>query len=176
MHAPKVWLAHRSSQKMLPACPALYSMVAGVNVTQNADQRGRAFELAVGSTSDVGAVGDDGDDVHLPAKDGAYKREHLVVIPGENAGSSAHHCPLQTPATGTGSRLKTVMTKPTRQCRLCDSMRPKEDCEDQKGRSGLGCKAVLRDSATRLRPHARQDQLVRPRCAGEHGRNCWASH
>jgi predicted AAA+ superfamily ATPase len=34
---------------MLPACPALYSMAAGVNVAQNAEQRGRAFELAVGA-------------------------------------------------------------------------------------------------------------------------------
>jgi predicted AAA+ superfamily ATPase len=48
-YSPKAWLARSSSPKMLPACPALYSMVAGVNVTQNADQRGRAFELAVGA-------------------------------------------------------------------------------------------------------------------------------
>jgi hypothetical protein len=27
---------------------------------------------------DVGAVGDEGDDAHLPATDGAYQREHLV--------------------------------------------------------------------------------------------------
>lgn len=33
---------------MLLACTALYSMTAGVNVGQNAGQRGRAFELAVG--------------------------------------------------------------------------------------------------------------------------------
>jgi len=48
-YSPKAWLARSSSPKMLPACPALYSMAAGVNVSQNADQRGRAFELAVGA-------------------------------------------------------------------------------------------------------------------------------
>jgi len=47
--SPKAWLARSSSPKMLPACPALFSMAAGVNVWQNADQRGRAFELAVGA-------------------------------------------------------------------------------------------------------------------------------
>ena len=46
-YSPKAWLARSSSPKMLPACPALYSMAAGVNVVQNAEQRGRAFELAV---------------------------------------------------------------------------------------------------------------------------------
>ena len=45
----KAWLARSSSPKMLPACPALYSMAAGVNVAQNAEQPGRAFELAVGA-------------------------------------------------------------------------------------------------------------------------------
>jgi predicted AAA+ superfamily ATPase len=44
----KTWLARSSSPKMLPACPALYSMAAGVDVVQSAEQRGRAFELAVG--------------------------------------------------------------------------------------------------------------------------------
>jgi predicted AAA+ superfamily ATPase len=34
---------------MLPACPALFSMAACVNVLQNAEQLGRAFELAVGA-------------------------------------------------------------------------------------------------------------------------------
>lgn len=47
--SPKAWLARSSSPKMLPACPALFSMAAGVNVSQNAEQRGRAFELAVGA-------------------------------------------------------------------------------------------------------------------------------
>ena len=48
-YSPKAWLARSSSPKMLPACPALFSMAAGVNVLQNAEQRGRAFELAVGA-------------------------------------------------------------------------------------------------------------------------------
>ena len=48
-YSPKAWLSRSSSPKMLPACPALYSMAAGVNVSQNAEQRGRAFELAVGA-------------------------------------------------------------------------------------------------------------------------------
>jgi predicted AAA+ superfamily ATPase len=48
-YSPKAWLTRSSSPKMLPACPALFSMAAGVNVAQNADQRGRAFELAVGA-------------------------------------------------------------------------------------------------------------------------------
>jgi predicted AAA+ superfamily ATPase len=47
--SPKAWLTRSSSPKMLPACPALFSMAAGVNVWQNAEQRGRAFELAVGA-------------------------------------------------------------------------------------------------------------------------------
>ncbi len=48
-YSPKAWLVRNSSPKMLPACPALYSMASGVNVLQNAEQRGRAFELAVGA-------------------------------------------------------------------------------------------------------------------------------
>ena len=48
-YSPKAWLARSSSPKMLPACPALYSMAAGVDVAQSAEQRGRAFELAVGA-------------------------------------------------------------------------------------------------------------------------------
>jgi hypothetical protein len=48
-YSTKAWLSRSSSPKMLPACPALYSMAAGVNVAQNAEQRGRAFELAVGA-------------------------------------------------------------------------------------------------------------------------------
>ncbi len=45
----KAWLSRASSPKILPACPALYSMAAGVSVKADADQRGRAFELAVGA-------------------------------------------------------------------------------------------------------------------------------
>ena len=48
-YSPKAWLARSSSPKLIPACPALYSMAAGVNVLQSAEQRGRAFELAVGA-------------------------------------------------------------------------------------------------------------------------------
>jgi len=48
-YSAKTWLSRSSSPKMLPACPALYSMVAGVSVAANAEQRGRAFELAVGA-------------------------------------------------------------------------------------------------------------------------------
>lgn len=47
-YLPKAHLSRSSSPKMLPACPALYSMAAGVTVSGNAEQRGRAFELAVG--------------------------------------------------------------------------------------------------------------------------------
>jgi predicted AAA+ superfamily ATPase len=48
-YSAKTWLSRSSSPKMLPACPALYSLVAGVSVATNAEQRGRAFELAVGA-------------------------------------------------------------------------------------------------------------------------------
>lgn len=48
-YSTKTWLSRSSSPKMLPACPALYSLVAGVSVATNAEQRGRAFELAVGA-------------------------------------------------------------------------------------------------------------------------------
>lgn len=47
-YSPRAGLSRSSSPKMLPACPALYSMAAGVAVTTNAEQRGRAVELAVG--------------------------------------------------------------------------------------------------------------------------------
>jgi len=48
-YSAKAHLSRSSSPKMLPACPALYSMAAGVDVAQSAEQRGRAFELAVGA-------------------------------------------------------------------------------------------------------------------------------
>jgi len=48
-HSPKAWLSRASSPKMLPACPALYTLAAGGVSVWNADQRGRAFELAVGA-------------------------------------------------------------------------------------------------------------------------------
>ena len=48
-YSGKAWLTRSSSPKMLPACPALYSMATGADVNTNAEQRGRAFELAVGA-------------------------------------------------------------------------------------------------------------------------------
>ena len=47
-YAAKTHLSRSSSPKMLPACPALYSMSAGIALGQDPEQRGRAFELAVG--------------------------------------------------------------------------------------------------------------------------------
>ena len=47
-YSPKAWLSRSSSPKMLPACPALHSMATSVAGARNAEQRGRAFELAVG--------------------------------------------------------------------------------------------------------------------------------
>lgn len=48
-YSPKAWLARSSSPKMLPACPALYSMTAGGGPAIDTEKRGRAFELAVGA-------------------------------------------------------------------------------------------------------------------------------
>ena len=48
-HSPKAWLSRASSPKMLPACPALHTLARGGAMTQDAEQRGRAFELAVGA-------------------------------------------------------------------------------------------------------------------------------
>lgn len=48
-YSDKAWLSRSSSPKMLPACPALYSMATGVDVMDNPEQRGRALELAVGA-------------------------------------------------------------------------------------------------------------------------------
>lgn len=48
-YSAKAYLTRSSSPKMLPACPALHTMASGLNVSQNAEQRGRAFELAVGA-------------------------------------------------------------------------------------------------------------------------------
>ena len=47
-YSAKAWLSRGSSPKMLPACPALYSIASGVDVLGNTEQFGRAFELAVG--------------------------------------------------------------------------------------------------------------------------------
>jgi predicted AAA+ superfamily ATPase len=45
----KAWLTRGSSPKILPACPALYTMTAGPHALAQPEQRGRVFELAVGA-------------------------------------------------------------------------------------------------------------------------------
>ena len=46
-YSAKQWLSRSSSPKILPACPALYTMAAGKS--DDAERRGRVFELAVGA-------------------------------------------------------------------------------------------------------------------------------
>ena len=48
-YSGKAWLSRSSSPKMLPACPALHSMVTGMRAHADPEQRGRTFELAVGA-------------------------------------------------------------------------------------------------------------------------------
>lgn len=48
-YSSKAWLSRSSSPKMLPACPALYSMTVGTEVPFSPEAQGRAFELAVGA-------------------------------------------------------------------------------------------------------------------------------
>lgn len=48
-YSAKSWLTRSSSPKILPACPALYTMTAGPRTLADPEQRGRAFELAVGA-------------------------------------------------------------------------------------------------------------------------------
>lgn len=48
-YSAKTWLTRSSSPKMVPACPALYSMATGLTTAHTAELRGRAFELAVGA-------------------------------------------------------------------------------------------------------------------------------
>ena len=48
-YSSKAWLARSSSPKMLPACPALYSMTVGTEAPFSSETQGRAFELAVGA-------------------------------------------------------------------------------------------------------------------------------
>lgn len=48
-YSAKAWLTRSSSPKMQPACPALYTMTAGPVALSDAEQRGRVFELAVGT-------------------------------------------------------------------------------------------------------------------------------
>lgn len=45
----KAWLTRGSSPKILPACPALYTMTAGPHALAQPEQCGRVFELAVGA-------------------------------------------------------------------------------------------------------------------------------
>jgi predicted AAA+ superfamily ATPase len=48
-YSAKAWLARASSPKILPACPALYTMTAGPGALSDPERRGRVFELAVGA-------------------------------------------------------------------------------------------------------------------------------
>jgi len=48
-YSSKAWLTRSSSPKILPACPALYSMHVGPTVLDDPERRGRVFELAVGA-------------------------------------------------------------------------------------------------------------------------------
>lgn len=48
-YSAKSWLTRSSSPKILPACPALYTMTAGPLALAEPERRGRVFELAVGA-------------------------------------------------------------------------------------------------------------------------------
>lgn len=48
-YSAKAWLTRTSSPKILPACPALHTMTAGPRALADLEQRGRVFELAVGT-------------------------------------------------------------------------------------------------------------------------------
>jgi predicted AAA+ superfamily ATPase len=48
-YSAKGWLTRTSSPKILPACPALFTLTAGPRVLADTEQRGRVFELAVGA-------------------------------------------------------------------------------------------------------------------------------
>lgn len=48
-YSAKAWLARSSSPKILPACPALYTMASGMGDANDPERRGRLFELAVGA-------------------------------------------------------------------------------------------------------------------------------
>lgn len=48
-YSSKEWLARSSSPKILPACPALHTMVSGISDQKDSERRGRLFELAVGA-------------------------------------------------------------------------------------------------------------------------------
>ncbi|SIT68444.1 hypothetical protein SAMN05216526_0852 [Ectothiorhodosinus mongolicus] len=48
-YSPKAWKTRASSPKLLPACPALFSMNRPASSDADPEQRGRLFELAVGA-------------------------------------------------------------------------------------------------------------------------------
>jgi predicted AAA+ superfamily ATPase len=48
-YSAKAWLTRSSSPKVLPACPALHTMAAGLVDNDDTERLGRIFELAVGS-------------------------------------------------------------------------------------------------------------------------------
>lgn len=48
-YSNKAWLTRSSSPKILPACPALFTMISGSRALAEPEQRGRVFELAVGA-------------------------------------------------------------------------------------------------------------------------------
>lgn len=48
-YSAKAWLTRTSSPKILPACPALHTMTDGPGALADPEQRGRVFELAVGT-------------------------------------------------------------------------------------------------------------------------------
>ena len=48
-YSAKAWRSRSSSPKMLPACPALYTMHQSRQILDDPEQRGRVFELAVGA-------------------------------------------------------------------------------------------------------------------------------
>jgi len=48
-YSAKAWLTRTSSPKILPACPALHTMIAAPGALADPEQRGRVFELAVGA-------------------------------------------------------------------------------------------------------------------------------
>lgn len=48
-YSAKAWRSRSSSPKMLPACPALYTMHQSRQILDDPEHRGRVFELAVGA-------------------------------------------------------------------------------------------------------------------------------
>lgn len=48
-YSAKGWLTRSSSPKILISCPALYTMTQGPHLLDDAERRGRVFELAVGA-------------------------------------------------------------------------------------------------------------------------------